>query len=73
MCLYVRGPQPGEGVDLLLRELVELLGDLSGLRQLLRQVGQDVVWQLLVRGARKRRTLKIKCGQDKKLKDERRK
>ena len=55
MCFYSRRPQPGEGVDLLLRVLAELPGDLSGLRQLLRQVGSDVVWQLLVRGGQRRR------------------
>lgn len=52
-CLYIRCPQPGEGVDLLLRVLAELPGDFSGLRQLLRQVGLDVFWQLLVRGGQR--------------------
>lgn len=34
--LYIRRPQPGEGIDLLLRVLAELSGDFSGLGQLLR-------------------------------------
>lgn len=53
MCLYIRRPQLGEGVYLLLRVLAELPGDFSGLRQLLRQVGSDVLWQLLARVGRR--------------------
>lgn len=48
VCVYVRRPQSGEGIYLFLRVLAELAGDFSGLRQLLGQVGADVVWQLLV-------------------------
>ncbi len=52
--LYIRCPQLGEGVLLLLRVLAEFPGDFSGLRQLLRQVGSDIVWQLLVREGQRR-------------------
>lgn len=44
-----RCPQSGEGVNLLLCVLAELPGDFSGLRQLLRQVGLNVFWQLIIR------------------------
>ncbi len=58
VCFYIRCPQSGEGVLLLLSVLAEFPGDFSGLRQLLRQVGPDVVWQLLARSGQ-RRPLKL--------------
>lgn len=51
---YIRCPQLGEGIYLLLCVLAELPVDLSGLRQLLCQVRSDVIWQLLVRGGQRR-------------------
>lgn len=50
--LYIRRPEPGEGIDLLLSVLAEFSGDFSGLGQLLCQVGTDVAWQHLVSGRR---------------------
>lgn len=50
---YIRDPQPGEGVDLLLGVLAELPGNFSGLRKLLCQIGSNVIWQLLRRGGTK--------------------
>lgn len=46
--LYIRCPDPGEGIFLLLRVLVEFPGDFPGLLQLLRQVCENVLRQLLV-------------------------